>query len=1206
MKQAPPGSQVISLVDRYAGEDETAKDSKSQQAARQATYQNYFPDHNNDLLNTKLLGIVKISDLIRHLKLKPVQEGLPDLREVVNYGVAGATDVAETIRDKVISPLHNAVAEMKARWAYLNTQLGQSGQSDNKLSMADVFPEIDSSLAGFEQALAKSSASSDAAELYTTLAEVYESGRRLVDALGHASANPIERVYVALAQKLQQQLGRLQNARADIVAGARDQIERKLDDCAIGFADAAIADLRGQARFVPIRFNASVDADTIAKVFSDLSKEFIVQIGAILSGTSGVAQPKAFVDFLKARTADLVDWSLVQSGDSGPVTAALDPVFRLAASLRTALRNTLDSMPLATAAHDLLLLLGPLPAASKLGDSALKHLFSYWRWDPRGLIELDLDSNLKATLAHVAHIEADFPAIQPWVRSSTKIELPTGLSAPERFTLARALYDFANELRNTISSGTQLSSELRDFLIKSGNDAIDCLIDMLNVGRELAIAYDAFVKTVSGKVEEIHFEFVEAAFHTRAQLQKSIDKAIAIVLPETLPRLQEIGSAREIALGAAVGSTIRKALDARQSVLAGTDLWLQIWKPIGLELGEAKTDDMTDAVNATTAQIKKAIAEASKDYSNWTGWRAARGSLIPLITPMPGASSALGAIASFDIEAQHRLRQLWESILAVGSHGAKNVSLAVGTMVGTIRDFYGTLVDWRKETYDKLTAQLGVLHVQEILLVPIDSKRLLVKPSNDETLLSPTNDQLYWEHQSLIELATKAGEDLLNDPYHFDYLAEFLRGWAQGDAVPLRILNQAHHLDLEDARARLLSLIDFSSLREEIDERIRQLIPTSASLTYGFQADFSGTEPSDGVFLPQPGCQLTIRSQTQVDYRARSTKFNALGELGPFDIQLVGSFKALRLLFEGARFESDGGPVHCDIRYKDFQIQEELKFLEQLASFFKPKEGSGFYLVPLSRGVGIEAGYGLNLGTISIGNVSIFNVSLNAAARLPFDGNPATFVTSLSRRDSPFTISVAPYGGSGFFALESSAKGITGFEASFEYGGAAAFQYGPLEGQGRLMTGVYIRRSGTESDIGATFYAGGTASIWVFNFGASLYVCAKQTKDGRMVGEATFTFSFSMGIVDYDYRVNVKHESSEWKSGSKQSSGGGSGDANNGRGVTGQYVAGLPTRRRSSQDSIAFPEQAQLRFDTWCQGAHWARHQDYFEQNVDIDVEDFT
>jgi hypothetical protein len=415
-----------------------------------------------------------------------------------------------------------------------------------------------------------------------------------------------------------------------------------------------------------------------------------------------------------------------------------------------------------------------------------------------------------------------------------------------------------------------------------------------------------------------------------------------------------------------------------------------------------------------------------------------------------------------------------------------------------------------------------------------------------------------------------------------------VRSWQTGSATPLKILRQANQNALEAARAQLLSMVDLSAFREELEASIKQMIPTSATLTYDFRAnlDESAKDATGGIFVPHAGCQLAINTTATVNFLKPGTTFHATGEIGPFDIVLVGELiNAVTILFSGAHFDSTGSDSHCDVRYKDFKIGPALKFVESLASWFKPKEGSGFYLVPLSGAIGIEAGYGLNIGTISLGDVSFFNISLNASVRLPFDGQPATFVTSLSRRDAPFTISAAPYGGSGFFAIEADASGIVGFEASFEYGGAGAFSYGPLAGSGRLMIGIYIRQKkvggNVQTDIYATFFAGGSASIWVFSFGASLYVCATM-HNSTMVGDATFTFSFSMGLVDFDYRVNV-HKEISW--------GGGGAKA---------------VRREQAVDPSRVADAAELRFDTWCQSEHWGRHRDYSDFDLDIDVEGFA
>jgi hypothetical protein len=403
----------------------------------------------------------------------------------------------------------------------------------------------------------------------------------------------------------------------------------------------------------------------------------------------------------------------------------------------------------------------------------------------------------------------------------------------------------------------------------------------------------------------------------------------------------------------------------------------------------------------------------------------------------------------------------------------------------------------------------------------------------------------------------------------------------------------------------LLSIIDFSSLREEIDTYIKNLIPHSSELTYAFDLALeqkAANEASKGFFDPQEPCNLTITSKTKIDFIEKTAQFRSVGELGPFNIQLLGNLvpDVLTLMFDGVRFESTGGPVHCDVKFRDFKIGKVLKFLEQLQTFLTPKKGSGFYIVPLYSGVGIEAGYGLNLGTISVAaNVSFFNVSLNAAVRLPFDDHEATFVTSLSRRDAPFTISAAPYGGSGFFSLEANAKGVTGFEASFEYGGAAAFHYGPLEGSGRVMIGAYLRRGTAGSTIAATFYAGGSASIWIFSFGASLYVTA-ESKSGeqKIVGTATFTFSFSIGLADYDFRVNVRREL-DW--------GGGSGGSTKSSSLVNNSADALNARAlRRPHVQTANNEQAEYRADSWCQSEHWGRHRDHFDMDLGIDVQEFA
>jgi hypothetical protein len=209
--------------------------------------------------------------------------------------------------------------------------------------------------------------------------------------------------------------------------------------------------------------------------------------------------------------------------------------------------------------------------------------------------------------------------------------------------------------------------------------------------------------------------------------------------------------------------------------------------------------------------------------------------------------------------------------------------------------------------------------------------------------------------------------------------------------------------------------------------------------------------------------------------------------------------------------------------------------------------------------------------------------------------------------DAPFTIAAAPFGGSGYFGIEANAEGVVGFDAAFEYGGATAFQFGPLKGIGRLMVGVYVRQTkvlinvGGEpkytnfTDILGTFYAGGTASIWIFHFSASLYVRLGMS-GGKMIGEATFTFSFSSGFVDFDFTVKANRTEDSLGSGSSFN-----------RFLRQPYLVAATTTVNGGDDSIKEPNHFGTKRvnKTVCQGVNWATYKTYFHDAEMKEGEDF-
>ncbi|MER2252888.1 hypothetical protein ABS772_23495 [Methylorubrum podarium] len=364
-----------------------------------------------------------------------------------------------------------------------------------------------------------------------------------------------------------------------------------------------------------------------------------------------------------------------------------------------------------------------------------------------------------------------------------------------------------------------------------------------------------------------------------------------------------------------------------------------------------------------------------------------------------------------------------------------------------------------------------------------------------------------------------------------------IEAWSQGSPEPSLavIVRQFASINADFARSLVLSAIDLKAIRREIDARIRDLVPARVVLPYDLDNELGAYPKDDAIFLPDPGTRLTLQARTVVHLlpgpsgELKSPEFSVTGEVGPFAVNLLGdAFDVVRIKFHGLSFQGGSGrSPDFRVRFNTVVMGEKAAFLQPLQDFLSPKAG-GFYLKFLTERPGLEAGYGINLGVIGVGALSFSNVVLNAAARLPFDaGGEARFIISIGRSDAPFLISSTIFGGGGYLALIASSRSIVGFEASFDYGGVLAFGFGPLQGIGRVTMGIYLRREetpqgGVKTSLGATFFVGGSAHIACFGFSTSLLVRLVQNDGGPMYGEATYTFSFSLGIDDIEFSVQVR------------------------------------------------------------------------------------
>lgn len=541
---------------------------------------------------------------------------------------------------------------------------------------------------------------------------------------------------------------------------------------------------------------------------------------------------------------------------------------------------------------------------------------------------------------------------------------------------------------------------------------------------------------------------------------------------------------------------------------------------------------------------------------------------------------------------------------------ALKADLPVGDI--TLPGFYGQILRKRDEIYDSIVAGGTAAFGTPLLLSPLNRGAVgNYVPSASGGDLTKAKDQLAGDVAWLRYLADNDifGDDSTKGAKAF--VGAFIDEWTRLEPTPVVIGTQVVDIFREILRGDIFAAIDFQYLRRQVEDYILSLVPTETTMSfdYGVELGSNVKDATGGIFAPGPGTKLTVGTEIKIDLSGvvhgdtPSVNAQTTGRLGPFDVKLVGdAFDALTLKFNGATFRAENGKkFEFDIEYSDFEIGPMLEFVQQFQSFLTPKGDSGFFLWPVtSPSFGIEAGYILNLGDFTVGAMAISNVGLASSAILPFDSGDARFRASLSTRLSPFTITYLPYGGSGFFGIEANANGIKGFEASFEFGGSAVFAFGPLSGQGRLMSGFYIRMSVGDNgqkltELSATVFVGGSASIWIFSFAAALSVRLGMV-NGDMSGEAIFSFSFSMGFADYEYSITMFKKEAKGFNGQDSAS---LFDSPFGR--EGVRIAQLGNFGRSPLQSLG-SDEPRIDRTTVCQSRDWTTYSSYFRNTTPEDV----
>ncbi len=424
---------------------------------------------------------------------------------------------------------------------------------------------------------------------------------------------------------------------------------------------------------------------------------------------------------------------------------------------------------------------------------------------------------------------------------------------------------------------------------------------------------------------------------------------------------------------------------------------------------------------------------------------------------------------------------------------------------------------------------------------PIDARHLFVAVSDPDLPL----ENVYSQKVGFLKVSQTQPADLLAEEQSWistlnsddpgsektRALRTIVARWS-ADASTISLFQIVESIDTtlnQIIRSDISTLIDLGNVRQLIETQIRKIVPTRLTTTMRFNAPIRGF---GGIFEPTPGepGSFGVVSKTTIDVGDAifgdgssnlPVEANAEAILSPFKIKLLGGFDAITLYFSEARMGWQlGRDPTFSIDFVRYEIGKELEFVQELAKSLSASSG-GAYVKPATSVLGIEAGYRLNIAAINLGGVTFMNIGLSALAILPFENRKALFGAALSSRDDPFVIIAGIWGGGGHFQLTSDGRRITGFDASFVFGGGGAIAYGPLTLEGRVTVGVFIRKMGSFTEMSGDFFAGGSGRVAIFGISASLLVTMGMDGSGSMTGSAVFTFSFSVGIAKVEFSITL-------------------------------------------------------------------------------------
>jgi len=338
------------------------------------------------------------------------------------------------------------------------------------------------------------------------------------------------------------------------------------------------------------------------------------------------------------------------------------------------------------------------------------------------------------------------------------------------------------------------------------------------------------------------------------------------------------------------------------------------------------------------------------------------------------------------------------------------------------------------------------------------------------------------------------------------------------------------------------TVLDTASALGEITSKAAEIAPLLSSLVgdeitvrFAWQPEVDPWPASGNplygalgtLFKPHDKKAFIISVEAKVKKSSGEAKAKVLCALRNFDLILLGEKNAfMGLAFEKIEFTADSSlKMDVDVMLDAIHFLGPLSFVEALKDLI-PLDG---FSDPPSLKIsaqGIDAGFSIALPNLAIGVFNLSNLSLGAGFTVPFIGQPLSVRFNFCTREQPFCLTVAMFGGGGFFGLTVDPHGVQLLEAALEFGAAIAIDFGVASGGVHVMAGIYFRMEQNACSLTGYFRLGGEVEVLcIISASLELYLALiYQFDTGKCQGEATLTISVSVFMFSVSVSVHCERQ----------------------------------------------------------------------------------